>query len=159
MPTGGLAKEVVDALKARGWKLAVAESMTGGLVGAALTTVPGSSDVFLGGVISYTDDVKAAHLGVDKGLLARKGAVTADVARAMAAGVRERFGADLALSVTGFAGPNVPPGGEAGKVHIGLATATRVTSKEMHFGGEREAVRRQAVDEALAMVLAEARKA
>jgi nicotinamide-nucleotide amidase len=158
MPAGGLAKDVIESLKARGWKLAVAESMTGGLLGAALTTVPGSADVFLGGVISYVDAVKVEHLGVDRGVLERKGAVSAEVARAMAEGARGRFGADVAVSVTGFAGPNVPPGGEAGKVHLGLATKSRATSKEMHFGGDREAVRKQAVEEALRMVLDEARR-
>ena len=157
MPTATLAKDVVEALGRRGWKLAVAESMTGGLLGGALTGVVGSSDVFLGGVISYKDDVKAKHLGVDAALLERKGAVSADVARAMASGVLERFGADVALSVTGFAGPNVPRGGEVGKVHLGLATTGRVTSKEMHYGGDRVSVRRQAVEEALAMLLAAAR--
>lgn len=154
MPHATLARDVVAALKARGWKLAVAESMTGGLLGGAVTSVTGSSDVFLGGVISYADDVKARHLGVDPDALATKGPVSAEVARAMAAGARERLGADVALSVTGFAeGPG------AGKVHLGLATAARVASREFRFGGDREAVRRQAVEEALATLLAEARGA
>lgn len=154
-----LAKDVVDALRRRGWTLAVAESMTGGLLGATLTAVVGSSDVFRGGVISYVDDVKAEHLGVDRDVLARKGAVTAEVARAMASGVLARFEADVALSVTGFAGPNVPPGGEVGLVHLGVAARGRVSSREMRFGGDREAVRRLAVEEALRMALAEALRA
>lgn len=152
VPHAALAKDLVAALQARGWKVAVAESMTGGLLGGAISSVSGSSAVFLGGVISYASEAKERHLGVDRDLLATQGAVSPEVARAMAAGVRERFGADLALSVTGFA-----EGAGAGKVHLGLATQRRVASKEMHFGGDREAIRRQAVEEALAMGLAEAR--
>lgn len=157
MPTAGRAKDVVETLKARGWKLAVAESMTGGLLGATLTTVPGSADAFVGGVISYVDDVKAEHLGVDRGVLERKGAVTSEVARMMASGALARFHADVAVSITGFAGPNAPPGGEVGLVHVGIAAQGRVTSRELHLPGDREGVRRAAVDEALAMILAAAK--
>lgn len=153
MPTATLARDLVDALRRRGWKLAVAESMTGGLVGGAVTTVAGSSEAFLGGILCYTDDAKTEHLGVDRTLLAQKGAVHGDVAKAMATGVLQRFGADVAVSVTGHAGPDAPRGGEVGLVRFGLATKGRVASKEMHFGGDREAIRRQAVDEALALVL------
>ena len=157
MPTAALAKDLVEALKSRGWKLTLAESMTGGLVAGALTAVPTSGDVFPGGLVSYSDSVKADHLGVDPKTLEAKGAVTAEVAKAMAKGALDRFHADLAVSVTGFAGPDVPKGGEVGLVHFGLATRGRVTSKEVHFGGDRESIRRQAVDEALAMALAAAR--
>ena len=95
-----------DVLKAlEGKTLATAESCTGGGIGAALTAVPGSSSVYVGGVISYTNEVKAGVLGVSRDLLDREGAVSAPVAQAMAKGVRELLHADVAVSVTGLAGP------------------------------------------------------
>src|SRR6185312_14735343 len=96
---------VLDACRERGLTLATAESCTGGLVAARLTSVPGSSDVFLGAVVAYADEVKARELGVPADVLGQHGAVSADSAAAMAAGARSRLGADVAVSVTGVAGP------------------------------------------------------
>ena len=96
---------VLNACRERGLTLATAESCTGGLVAARLTSVPGSSDVFLGAVVAYADEVKAVELGVPENVLQAHGAVSAEVAAAMATGARARLGADVAVAVTGVAGP------------------------------------------------------
>ncbi|HEV2290614.1 MAG TPA: nicotinamide-nucleotide amidohydrolase family protein, partial [Gemmatimonadales bacterium] len=100
-----LAAVLLDALRAAGVGLAVAESCTGGLLGARLTTIPGSSTVFQGGVIAYDNAVKRRELGVPAELIERHGAVSEEVARAMARGARERFGTEAAIAITGIAGP------------------------------------------------------
>jgi PncC family amidohydrolase len=100
------ARRLGESLRRRGWQLATAESCTGGLVGHAITAVAGASDYYAGGVISYSNQAKELELGVDHGLLATHGAVSAEVAAAMADGVRQRFGVDVGLSVTGIAGPD-----------------------------------------------------
>lgn len=146
-------ERLVAAFRQRRRTLAIAESMTGGLVAARVTRVPGSSDAFRGGLVTYTDDAKSRLLGLDREHLARTGAVTRDVARLMASAARERVGADVAVSVTGFAGPDVPPGGEKGLVFLGVAHAGGVDVHEMRYGGEREAVREAAVQDALRFAL------
>ncbi len=110
-------RELAAALVTRGWTLAVAESCTGGGVGAALTDQPGSSAYFLGGVIAYDNRLKASLLGVSEDLIRRVGAVSLDVAEQMADGCRARVGADLAVSITGIAGPG---GGSQAKASSGL---------------------------------------
>jgi PncC family amidohydrolase len=95
-----------DELRRHAWRVATAESSTGGLIGHALTMIPGASDYYLGGVISYSNRAKQELLGVPSDLLERHGAVSGEVASAMAAGARERFGADVGISVTGIAGPD-----------------------------------------------------
>ena len=115
---------VADALRGRGLTLAVAESCTGGLLGARLTERPGSSDYFLGGVISYANEVKMGLLGVPAGMLAQYGAVSEEVAGAMAAGARAATGADYALAVSGVAGPDGgTPDKPVGLVYVGLRRA------------------------------------
>lgn len=94
-----------ERLRTRGWRLATAESSTAGLIGHAITMIPGASAYYVGGVISYSNDAKVAELGVPGELLARHGAVSREVASAMAQGVRTRFGVELGLAVTGIAGP------------------------------------------------------
>ena len=144
--------EVLEALKGR--TLVSAESCTGGGIGAALTAIPGSSEVYKGGVISYTNWVKQHLLGVDPRLLETVGAVSAPVAEAMAAGARRALEADVAVSVTGLAGPGGDEfGNPVGLVYIGYSDAQKTVSKEFHFPGDREAVRRAAVTAALQMVL------
>ena len=132
-------EEVVGRLlREQGKTLAVAESCTGGLVGERITEVPGSSDYFLGGVIAYSDRVKAALLGVPEPILREHGAVSEPVALAMAAGVRERFGADLAVSTTGIAGPG--GGSDAkpvGLVWVGFSDGDENTAQVFEFPLDR----------------------
>lgn len=148
-----LASRAVRALHEHKLSVAFAESVTGGLLGGTLTNVPGCSDVYRGALVSYQDDLKAALLRVDRDVLQKEGAVHPVVARQMAQGVRELLGADIGVSTTGFAGPSVPPGGELGKVYIGLAHWGGVEVHEMHFPDERNAVREGAVREALHYLL------
>jgi nicotinamide-nucleotide amidase len=141
-----LPEHVGGLLAERGLTLAIAESCTGGLAAELLTRIPGSSRYFLGGVVAYANAVKTALLGVPAELIAAQGAVSAEVARAMAEGVRQRLGADLGLAFTGIAGPD---GGTADKpvglVHWALATATGTQAAQRVFGvGDRNSVRRRA---------------
>ena len=148
-----VAEKLVDLLRAQGLTCATAESCTGGGVGAAITSVPGSSDVFLGGVVSYANAVKQGVLGVSPETLATVGAVSSETAAQMADGVRRLLKADLAVSVTGIAGPG---GGSAekpvGLVWFGLATKDGVRTERAIFTGDRAAVRAQAVTHALGML-------
>lgn len=146
------AADVICALK--GKTLVTAESCTGGGIGAALTAVPGASSVYKGGIISYCNAVKHDALGVTQELLDHFGAVSAPVAQAMAVGARQMFRADLAVSVTGLAGPAGDEfGNPVGTVFIGFAGETAVISKEFHFTGDRETVRQQAVSAALRLII------
>ena len=146
------ASEVITALQ--GKTLVTAESLTGGGIGAVLTAVPGASAVFKGGVISYTNEVKREVLGVPGAYLSTFGAVSAPVAEAMAVGARDALHADVAVSVTGLAGPTGDEfGNEVGTVFIGYADAKGVIVEEHHFSGDREAVRDQTIEAALALIL------
>jgi nicotinamide-nucleotide amidase len=144
---------VLDACLEQGLTLATAESCTGGMVAQRLTSVPGSSRVFLGGVVAYADEVKAAELGVPRELIERHGAVSAETAVAMAAGARERLGADVAVSVTGIAGPD---GGSeekpVGLVYLHAESPSGSRSVEFVFPGDREGIRRRAAVTALHLV-------
>ena len=144
--------ELLETLK--GKTLVTAESCTGGGIGAALTAIPGSSEIYKGGIISYTNWVKENILGVDGGLLESRGAVSAPVARAMAEGARRVLQADIAVSVTGLAGPGGDDfGNPVGTVFIGYSDTNTMLSREFHFSGDREAVRRQTVEAAVELVL------
>ena len=149
----GLAENLVALLKARGLTCATAESCTGGGVGSALTAVPGSSAVFWGGIISYDNSVKENVLGVPKTVLETVGAVSADCAAAMAEGARRLLKTDLAVSLTGIAGPD---GGSAekpvGLVWFGLATPQGVRTERAIFRGNRAGIRANAVEHALGML-------
>jgi len=148
-----LETRLVAICKGRGVTLATAESCTGGLVAERITSVPGSSAVFLGGVVSYANAVKRDLLGVPQEILGRAGAVSAPCAEAMAAGARDRLMADVAVSVTGIAGPEGgTPQKPVGLVFLGLATSAGVRSERCQFEGDREAVRRQASDRALSLL-------
>ena len=144
-----------DVLKRlEGMTLVTAESLTGGGIGAALTAVPGSSSVYKGGVISYTDEVKHDILGVGDEILRRDGAVSLWTAGAMASGVRKLLNADVAVSVTGLAGPGGDEfGHDVGTVFIGFENHARSIAKEYRFPGDREAVRRQTIRAALELIL------
>ena len=136
--------------KLQGRTLVTAESCTGGGIGAALTAVPGSSEVYKGDIISYTNWVKENVLGVNTDLLERYGAVSAPVAEQMALGARKVLQADIAVSVTGLAGPGGDEyGNPVGTVFIGYCDSTTTKVFPFCFGGDREAVRNQAIDAAL----------
>lgn len=147
-------REVLAALRARKKTLATAESCTGGWLGKRLTDVPGSSEAYLGGVISYTDGVKEKLLGVRRESLAREGAVSETVAREMAEGARRALGADYGAATTGLAGPDGDGSGKpVGLVYLAVASPDGCACRECRFPGDREAVRRQACDTALEMLL------
>ncbi|MEY9925638.1 nicotinamide-nucleotide amidase [Catenulispora sp. GP43] len=150
--TGDLARRLVLDGTAEGFTVAVAESLTGGLLAAAITSVPGASAVFRGSVTAYATEIKASVLGVDAALLAREGAVDAEVARQMAAGVRRLLGADVGLATTGVAGPTEQDGKPVGLVYIGYAgPGSEPIAEELRLTGDREAIRAQAVRQALAL--------
>lgn len=144
---------VINQLRAKKLTLATAESCTGGLLGAALTSVAGASDVYCGGVVAYHNGVKQGLLGVSKRLLERHGAVSGPVAEQMARGARARVGADWALAVTGIAGPG---GGSTkkpvGLVFIAAAGPHGVLIERLRLGGSRMLIRRQAVQRALNLI-------
>ncbi|HST26347.1 MAG TPA: CinA family nicotinamide mononucleotide deamidase-related protein [Gaiellaceae bacterium] len=144
---------VLDLCRQEGLTLATAESCTGGLVAARLTSVPGSSDVFLGAIVAYANEVKEAALGVPAEVLAAHGAVSAETAAAMAAGARSRLGADVGIGVTGVAGPG---GGTSekpvGLVFIHAETPTASHGIEFSYGADREGIRRRATVAALHLV-------
>lgn len=144
-----------DVLKALSGKtLATAESCTGGAIGAALTAVPGSSAVYKGGIISYCNAVKQALLQVDEKVLQELGAVSGPVAQQMALGAKAALQADVAVSVTGLAGPAGDEYGRpVGTVFIGYADGQRALFREYHFPGDREQVRSMAADAALELIL------
>lgn len=148
------AAEVVGALVAAGRTVATAESLTGGLVCAALTSVPGSSAVVRGSVVAYATELKDAVLGVDADLLATGGAVQAEVARQMAVGVCRVLGADLGIATTGVAGPDPQDGRPVGTVFVAVAARDHVVVRELALTGDRAAIRAATVAEALALCAA-----
>ena len=148
------AERLLEALRARGLTLATAESCTGGMVGAALTAIPGSSDSYRGGVISYCNEVKHGILGVPQELLDRYDAVSWQVAEAMAAGARRVCGAEIGIGITGIAGPGGDGTGKpVGLVYVGYCGGEGASHLELHLKGGRAAVREQARDAALRLVL------
>jgi nicotinamide-nucleotide amidase len=145
-----LAALVLDAARARRLHVAVAESCTGGLLGGRLTDVPGSSEVFVGGVIAYDDRIKSELLMVPPALIAEHGAVSEPVARAMAVGAAQRFGVEAAVSITGIAGPGGgSPAKPVGTVWIGSVLAGVAEARRILFAGSRPEIRARAVQAAL----------
>ena len=148
-----LAAMVLDLCREQGLTLATAESCTGGLVAARLTSVPGSSDVFVGGVVAYSNEVKARELGVPEATLEQFGAVSEEAAEAMTAGARERLGADVAVSVTGVAGPGGgTPEKPVGLVFLHAQGPSGSLARRLDFPGDREAIRGRATAAALHLV-------
>lgn len=144
--------KVLQALQGR--TLVTAESLTGGGIGSAITAVSGSSAVYKGGVISYVNEVKHAVLGVPEADLERFGAVSETVAQAMAEGVRALLKADIAVAVTGLAGPGGDEfGNPVGTVFIGYCDEKQTVVKHFCFAGDREAVRNQTIEAALKLIL------
>ena len=150
-----LSQEIIDLLVARGQTLAVAESLTGGLVAAALTSVPGSSAAFRGGVVSYATDLKAALLGVPSDLLDRHGAVHPEVAAAMAEGAARRLAATFGLATTGVAGPDPADGQPVGTVYIAVSggPGTKPEVRSLALAGDRQQIRAATVAQVLDLLL------
>lgn len=144
-----------DVLKRlKGKTLATAESCTGGAIGAALTSVPGASKVYKGGIISYWSEIKEKLLGVDPEDLANLGPVSMQVAGTMAEGARKALHTDVAISVTGLAGPDGDEFGRpVGTVFVGFSNGVKTVAKQYHFSGDRDAVRQQAARAALELIL------
>jgi nicotinamide-nucleotide amidase len=154
-PGSASPRDVVQSLHAKGLTLATAESCTGGLLAAALTSIPGSSAVFKGGFVAYADEAKRSLLGVPAEVLQQDGAVSKECAAAMAREACQRLGSDLAVSITGIAGPGgAVPGKPVGTVWFAVATrAGEVHARTTLFPGGRDEVRSAAVDQALRLVL------
>jgi nicotinamide-nucleotide amidase len=147
------AREVHELLLGRGETVAVAESLTGGLTSAALTSSPGASATFRGGVVVYATDLKASLADVPLELLEERGAVDPDVAAALAVGARDRLGATWGLGLTGVAGPDPQDGQPVGTVHIGLAApGAPPVVRSQQLAGDRDRVRGAAVESALSML-------
>ena len=147
-----LSADVLKALSGR--TLATAESLTGGGIGAALTSVSGASAVYVGGIVSYVNRVKRDQLGVSEEILNTLGAVSQPVAQAMAQGAKNTLNAEVAVSVTGLAGPDGDEFGHpVGTVFIGYADDRTAFAREYHFDGDRAQVREQTICAALSLVL------
>ncbi|HKB17830.1 MAG TPA: CDP-diacylglycerol--glycerol-3-phosphate 3-phosphatidyltransferase [Candidatus Dormibacteraeota bacterium] len=157
-PEASAPRELRDLLSGSGLTVSVAESMTGGMIGTMITGQPGSSVYFVGGVIAYSNDVKREELGVAAELLDSVGAVSPEVAEAMAQGVRSRLGTSLAVAVTGIAGPAADGTTKpVGLTYIAVAAEGHVVSREFRFEGDRTVIRHRASTAALRMLIAEAR--
>ncbi len=147
------AEQLVSLLSARGITVATAESCTGGGVGSAITAVPGSSAVFAGGIISYANEVKRDVLKVDENILKTAGAVSSECASAMAEGARKLLNVDIAISLTGIAGPSGgTPAKPVGLVWFGIATKDGVRTEKAIFRGDRAGIRSNAITHALGML-------
>ena len=154
---GSLAKTAVEKLKARAWTVATAESLTGGMISAALVDVPGASSVVRGGFVTYQTDTKTVLLGVPAEVIEEHDVVSAEVACAMAQGARERLGVDIAVSATGLAGPDGgTPERPVGTVYLGLSTKEKTWSIRLQLTGNRERIRTLAMKHALNALRVEA---
>jgi PncC family amidohydrolase len=151
-PFPQVAADVVALLVERGLTLATAESLTGGGVGALVTSVPGSSAAYVGGVVAYASRLKVDVLGVPDDVVARSGVVSAACARAMAAGVRDVLGADIGVSTTGVAGPDPQEGKPAGLVYVAVADERGAEVRELRLDGDRAAVRRGTAEAVLELL-------
>jgi PncC family amidohydrolase len=145
-----LERLIGDLLRKKGWTLSIAESCTGGLVCDRITDVPGSSDYFVGGMVNYSNESKARHLGIPVDHIRKHGAVSSEVARKMAQGVRKTFHTTFGLSTTGVAGPT---GGTkrspVGRVFIGIAKGNRTWVKKLDLKGNRREIKEKATEKAL----------
>lgn len=152
---------LADTLRARGWRIAAAESCTGGLIAATCTALAGSSDWFERGFVTYSNEAKTEQLGVDAALIAAHGAVSREVAEAMAAGALAHSHAEIAVAVTGIAGPGgAVPGKPVGTVWLALARrGAAPQSEHLQLDGDRVAVRARTVEIALQRLLEEGRRA
>ena len=150
-----IAKTAIRLLTECGMTVSTCESLTGGLICATLVDVPGASAAVRGGLITYQTDTKPLLADVDAALIAEKGVVSAEVARAMAEGVRRKMNADIAVSATGMASPGNPDEPPAGTVFVGIASAKGVRDIPLRLTGDRMDIRRQTVKAALEAILEE----
>ena len=150
-----IAEAAVAALTERGMTIATCESLTGGLICAALVDVPGASKVVRGGLITYQTDTKTLLAGVDAGLIAERGVVSGEVAQAMAEGTRARLGVDVAVSATGMASPGGADEPPAGTVYVGISSAKGVRDLRLALTGSRQEIRRQTVEAAIRAIMEE----
>jgi nicotinamide-nucleotide amidase len=148
-----LAGEAITLLIERGQTVAVAESLTGGMLAAALTSIPGASAAFRGGVVAYATDLKASLLGVPGSLLDRHGAVHPDVAAAMAEGARGRLAGTFGVATTGVAGPDPADGQPVGTVYIAVCRQGWTAGRRLALGGSRPEIRTASVGHALALLV------
>ena len=146
-------EQVAELLRKSKLTVAVAESLTGGLIASRLTSLPGSSDYFIGGVVCYNNRIKVMELGIPASLIAKEGSVSKEVALAMAEGIRKRYKADIGLSATGVAGPGgiIPPQ-PIGLTYVALASNRGTEYKEMHLQGARDEIRTKATQAALGLL-------
>ncbi len=145
-----LEKVIGDRLREKGWTLAIAESCTGGLVCDRITNVPGSSDYFMGGMVNYSNESKAKHLGIPLDYIKRYGAVSIQVARKMAQGVRKGFHTTFGLSTTGVAGPTgATKRSPIGRVFIGFADGRRTWVRKLDLKGSRREIKEKAAERSL----------
>lgn len=146
-------ERISEELRKRGLTISVAESCTGGMLGAELTKLPGSSDIFLGGAVVYCNTSKEKILNVSPSTLTKHGAVSVETAKEMAIGTKRAFGSDISLSITGIAGPGgATVSKPVGLVYIGLSYSGDTIAKEFRFDGDRNEIRRSAVHSALEML-------
>jgi nicotinamide-nucleotide amidase len=152
-----LEKLIGDRLRERGWTLSIAESCTGGLICGHITDVSGSSDYFMGGMVNYSNESKAKHLGIPLDYIRKHGAVSPQVAKKMAQGVRKTFNTTFGLSTTGVAGPT---GGTkrspVGRVFIGIAKGNRTWVKKLDLKGRRREIKKQAAERSLEFLIEKA---
>jgi PncC family amidohydrolase len=156
--TRALAEQVIALLRGAGQTVAAAESLTGGLVVAGLTTVPGASHAVRGGVVAYATELKAILLGVPRAMLAAHGAVYPGVAAAMADGVRERLGATFGVATTGVAGPDPQDGQPVGTIHIAVSADNDTVVRTLALDGDRDRIRRVTVERLLALLIGRLRE-
>lgn len=153
-----LAEAAIAALAARGLTVGTCESLTGGMICAALVDVPGASKVVRGGLITYQTDTKTLLADVDAALIETHGVVSGEVARTMAAGARARLGVDIAVSATGMASPGDENDLPAGTVFVGVASAKGVRAIPLHLTGTRQEIRQQTVEQAIQAIITEAKE-
>lgn len=150
MVSNSLEKTIGDLLRNRGWTLSIAESCTGGLICDRITDVSGSSDYFMGGMVNYSNESKAKHLGIPLEYIKKYGAVSPQMARKMAQGVQKAFHTTFGLSTTGVAGPT---GGTkrspVGRIFIGIAGGKRIGVKKLDFKGNRREIKEKATEKSL----------
>ncbi len=147
-----ISREIIEQLKAKNLVLSCAESITGGMVASAITTISGASACFSLGVVSYTNEIKHAILGVSAETLAQHGAISAETAREMAQGAMHLSGSDIAVATTGIAGPSACEGKPVGLAYIAVATRHNITVTENNFIGDRNSIQQQCAKAALLLL-------